>query len=365
MIIFISPFLIALLVIATTWHLIRGHGQERGEDNEEQDRDDHAAGQQQPEQQEQKRKPLIVRREIKALKSVNYHFTRKCNYECGFCFHTAKTSFVLPIEKMKIGLRILAENGMKKLNLSGGEPFLYPHIVGPIIQYCKEELHLESVSIVSNGSKIKEKFFIQYGKYLDILAVSVDSFDENTNRFIGRGFGNHLPQTKLVAGWCRKYNVMFKINTVVNKYNWEEDMNEQIAELAPFRWKCFQVLLVDTENAGPDAIRNAETFLIENWKFDAFISRHSGQTCLVQEPNNIMKSSYIILDEYMHFLNKGDEYGESKSILDPEVTLDEAMAGIDFDQEAFDERDGDYDWTNPAAVGSCGTTCGGGDVPQW
>ncbi|KAH3716536.1 hypothetical protein DPMN_059260 [Dreissena polymorpha] len=26
--------------------------------------------------------------------SVNYHFTRKCNYTCGFCFHTAKTSFV-------------------------------------------------------------------------------------------------------------------------------------------------------------------------------------------------------------------------------------------------------------------------------
>jgi uncharacterized radical SAM superfamily Fe-S cluster-containing enzyme len=26
--------------------------------------------------------------------SVNYHFTRQCNYSCGFCFHTAKTSFV-------------------------------------------------------------------------------------------------------------------------------------------------------------------------------------------------------------------------------------------------------------------------------
>ena len=32
--------------------------------------------------------------------SVNYHFLRTCNYSCGFCFHTAKTSFVLPIEKV-------------------------------------------------------------------------------------------------------------------------------------------------------------------------------------------------------------------------------------------------------------------------
>lgn len=40
-------------------------------------------------------------------KSVNYHFTRKCNYECGFCFHTAKTSFMLNLEDAKHGLGML------------------------------------------------------------------------------------------------------------------------------------------------------------------------------------------------------------------------------------------------------------------
>lgn len=43
--------------------------------------------------------------------SVNYHFTRKCNYKCGFCFHTAKTSFVLPIEEATRGLQLLKEAG--------------------------------------------------------------------------------------------------------------------------------------------------------------------------------------------------------------------------------------------------------------
>ena len=43
--------------------------------------------------------------------SVNYHFTRKCNYSCGFCFHTAKTSFLLPIDDAKHGLRMLADAG--------------------------------------------------------------------------------------------------------------------------------------------------------------------------------------------------------------------------------------------------------------
>ena len=33
--------------------------------------------------------------------SVNYHFLRTCNYSCGFCFHTAKTSYVLPIDEVQ------------------------------------------------------------------------------------------------------------------------------------------------------------------------------------------------------------------------------------------------------------------------
>ena len=56
--------------------------------------------------------------------SVNYHFTRRCNYQCGFCFHTAKTSFVLPQEQQMYGLKLLAKAGMRKVNFSGGEPFL-------------------------------------------------------------------------------------------------------------------------------------------------------------------------------------------------------------------------------------------------
>lgn len=43
--------------------------------------------------------------------SVNYHFTRQCNYQCGFCFHTAKTSFVLPLDDAKRGLMLLKEAG--------------------------------------------------------------------------------------------------------------------------------------------------------------------------------------------------------------------------------------------------------------
>ncbi|XP_023583998.1 S-adenosylmethionine-dependent nucleotide dehydratase RSAD2 [Trichechus manatus latirostris] len=47
--------------------------------------------------------------------SVNYHFTRQCNYKCGFCFHTATTSFVLPLEEAKRGLLLLKDAGKPKM----------------------------------------------------------------------------------------------------------------------------------------------------------------------------------------------------------------------------------------------------------
>ena len=49
--------------------------------------------------------------------SVNYHLTRRCNYECGFCFHTAKTSYILPLNDAKKGLVLLKNVGMKKVVL--------------------------------------------------------------------------------------------------------------------------------------------------------------------------------------------------------------------------------------------------------
>lgn len=62
---------------------------------------------------EEPRKLLLSAEEKVVPLSVNYHFTRKCNYNCGFCFHTAKSSFVLPLDTAKKGLSMLRDAGNK------------------------------------------------------------------------------------------------------------------------------------------------------------------------------------------------------------------------------------------------------------
>ena len=273
--------------------------------------------------------------------SVNYHFTRKCNLKCGFCFHTAKTSFILSLEEAKRGLKLLKDSGMKKINFAGGEPFLYQPFLGQLIKYCKEELKIEKLSIITNGTLVTKNFIKTYHKYIDVLGVSCDSFNEKTNIKIGRGTGKNVITLFEIANLCKEYNIKFKLNTVVCNLNFKEDMRENIIKLNPFRWKCFQVLMVKGENEDEKRLRDVRKFQISNEDFEFFCNRHKDLKCFISESNNNMKSSYLILDEYMRFLDKGDgEEKASDSILN--VGVEKALEDIRWDEKAFKERKGDY-----------------------
>ena len=278
----------------------------------------------------------------KEILSVNYHFTRVCNYKCGFCFHTQKSKEILPIEQAINGLRLLKAYGVKKINFAGGEPFLYPKYLEELIRVCKEDLKIEKISIITNGSLVKKDFFKRCGKYIDVFGVSCDSFDKETNIKIGRGTkGDNVEKLFEIRNLCKEYNIKFKLNTVVCKLNKDENMVENIKKLNPDRWKCFQVLMVRGENEDASKLRDVTQFQITNEEFNDFINRHKEIECLIGESNATMKSSYIILDEKMRFLDKGDgEETCSESILD--VGVEKALENIIYDEKEFKKRKGDY-----------------------
>ncbi|TGJ83860.1 hypothetical protein E0Z10_g4921 [Xylaria hypoxylon] len=299
--------------------------------------------------------------------SVNYFFTRKCNKECGFCFHTEKSSHVASQEDMKRGLRLLKDAGMRKINFAGGEPFLYPNKLAMLCRFCKEDLGLESVSIITNGTKVDEKWMKKNGRWLDVLGVSCDSFNEDTNIAIGRGTGNNVKQLFKIRDWCRELGIKFKLNTVVCIYNWEEDMVDKIQELDLFRWKVFQVLYVEGENNAEDKDvalnkrkRNAKKLLISDEQYKVFCGKHQHLSAFVPEPNSVMASSYLLLDEYLCFLDKGSGVEkQSRSIL--EVGVQSALSEIHWDQEEFTKRGGVYDWTKDVVEEKSEGACGSGD----
>jgi len=61
--------------------------------------------------------------------------------------------------------------------------------------------------------------------------------------------------------------------------------------------QVFQCLVIDGENSGESALRNAERFVISDEQFQTFVDRHRSVGCLVPETNSAMRYSYLILDE--------------------------------------------------------------------
>lgn len=280
--------------------------------------------------------------------SVNYFPHRQCNYACKFCFHTALSSNKLKLEKAQEGLRLLKAAGMQRLNISGGEPFLHPEFLGKLFRYAKVELGVDT-GVICNGSKVTDQWLDKYGQYLDWMGVSCDSFNEDTNELIGRRdgskrHGEHWRRVQRIAEYChaRMPPLKFKMNTVVNRYNVEEDMNSALEVLKPQRWKVFQVLLLEGENTGPGALRNADDLVVSNEEFQRFLERHKAHNP-VAEDNDAMENSYLLLDEEMRFLNcQGGKKIPGRSIF--EVGVHAALAGAGWEPETFEDRGGIYDF---------------------
>ena len=258
----------------------------------------------------------------------------------------------MTLAQAELGLKLLKDAGTEKINFAGGEPFLHPILLGEL---CKKSHELGlAVSIISNGSRISSEWMGEYGAYVDVLGVSVDSFSPDTNALIGRGI-EHAERIFDVRELCYQHGIKFKLNTVVNKFNWQEDMSAQVHKLEPERWKVFQVLLLEGENSGlhKEELRDARPLVVSSEEFWSFVNRHRAHetldSVLIPEPNDVMQNSYLLLDEEMRFLDcsKGGKV-PSDSIL--EVGIEKALSQAGFDFGMFQERGGIYNWSREGDI---------------
>ena len=110
-------------------------------------------------------------------RQINKHIQKQnCLVQVKSLYHTiaelVKTLWWIGFQKFARFkfFTLLYITGMVKVNFSGGEPFLVDRgqYLGQMVQYCKEELQMPSVTIVSNGSLIRESWFQKYGMYINM-----------------------------------------------------------------------------------------------------------------------------------------------------------------------------------------------------
>ena len=276
------------------------------------------------------------------LISVNWHLWPRCPNNCKFCFGTFKEikSVLTKEDALKIP-SILKTAGTEKLAFTGGEPLLCPHL-GDLIMEAKN-LNLTTM-LITSGSLLTESFIYENSSYIDWIALSVDSSNEETQYKLGRGSGSHIQKIKEIVKDIHIAGINLKINTVVTSLNREEEMFELINELSPRRWKVFQVLPVNGQND-----EYYHSLQVSKQQFLEYVKKHKNLNP-ISEDNIVMRGSYLMLDALGRFFQntKGFlEYSQSILEIDPLV----AQTQVGWDSQKFQKRGGIYNWKENKIIG--------------
>lgn len=118
------------------------------------------------------------------LTSAYLHVTDNCNLHCVGCYSykdRRNERENLSTGDIKRMIRILADNGVSFLVISGGEPFLRDDL-SEILKFAKEDVKMEHLSIISNGTMSLDRYEKAI-PYLNNISISIDGYDTNS-RFI-------------------------------------------------------------------------------------------------------------------------------------------------------------------------------------
>jgi len=282
---------------------------------------------------------VLERRDMEIMKalpaSVNWHIIGACNYGCIFCFaRFPRPQKMLPMELAREIPRLLADQGVKKLNMAGGEPFLHPHIIELLEESKNAGL---TTSVITNGSLLDEDLVERIQPFTDWIGLSIDSSDEETQFSMGRGFGDHVERTLENAQLIHRHGIKLKINTVVTSLNLNEDLKPLIRELRPDRWKVFQVL----HNTGVND--EVKGMMVTREEFDAYRQRNmttlSNGTVSVFERDEDMRDTYVMIDPMGRLFHNG-----TGTAVYMEGDLCSTTCSVPFDLSRYEARGGVYDW---------------------
>ena len=131
--------------------------------------------------------------------------------------------------------------------------------------------------------------------------------------------------------------IKLKINSVITRLNYKEDMVWLLEKINPDRWKVFQVLEIKERNC-----HSIEELLISQKDFKFFVKNHKNHYP-IPENNLNMIESYIMIDPLGRFYqNTESTYCFSRLIL--KVGIVNALNDIKFNRKMFINRGGVYAW---------------------
>lgn len=143
--------------------------------------------------------------------------TDRCNLRCIYCMpeegvQHVERSLILQEEEILRICRVMAELGIRKIKLTGGEPLVRPRMP-QLVEKLKNMPGIEKVTLTTNGVLLKDQMSDFARARLDGLNISLDTLDEACSRRITRR--DELGRTLEGISEAMKYpEISLKINCV-------------------------------------------------------------------------------------------------------------------------------------------------------
>jgi GTP 3',8-cyclase len=180
----------------------------------------------------QRKQTILVDSFGRIARKLRISLTDRCNMQCKYCMpqgnvHWFKEDDVLTYDEIIRLVSILAELGIEKIRLTGGEPLLRPKLENLIIS-LKRINAIKSVSMTTNGLLLGDKVKRLKEAGLDSVNISLDSFQATRFKEITGIDGLDKVMDSIDAADSAGLKV--KINTVIIR-GWNED---EIVDFAKF-----------------------------------------------------------------------------------------------------------------------------------
>ena len=162
----------------------------------------------------------------KKIRNLKLQVGINCNFKCKYCIQASGDSYISKAVSFKDAVKLISDlkvildlSELSKIEIWGGEPFVYWPLLEDLIPYLRQEFPYCKIWTISNGSLLtKEKVDLLVENRIE-LALSHDGTAQKLRT------ENPLDNAELYATWqyaqytYKQNDLRFYINTVLSQYN--------------------------------------------------------------------------------------------------------------------------------------------------
>ena len=180
-----------------------------------------------------KEKSILTDGYGRIARKLRVSVTDRCNMRCMYCMPPQdkvqwfNEADLLNYDEITGLVSILADLGIEKIRLTGGEPLLRPKLENLIISLAKIN-NIKSISMTTNGMLLSNKVKLLKDAGLGSVNISLDTF--RPDRFKAMTGVDGLNKVLDAVDKAHHFGLKVKINTVVVR-GWN---NEEIVDFANF-----------------------------------------------------------------------------------------------------------------------------------